>query len=70
MTLVAIKIECNGNFCGNCAHKFKGRDCSGMRWMCNLFRTESEHGHTGTCLNSNDNSPIRCRKCQDSEVKE
>ena len=63
---IEIEIDCETKLCGACCHKFKGRIINGMRWMCNLFRTETDDGHTGTCLNSKDNKPIRCKRCQDA----
>ena len=65
---VAIEINCDGNLCGDCHHKFKSRSDMGGRWVCNLFRTENDDGHTGTCLNNKDKKPIRCRQCQDREL--
>lgn len=65
---IAIEIQAVGRLCGCCCHKFKGRDSNGMRWMCNMFRTESENGHTGTCLNTNNKLPLRCKQCIDAEI--
>ena len=65
-----IDVDRNRRFCGPCSQKFRCRTLDGMRWVCNLFRAETDDGHTGTCLNSQNNKPMRCRACQDSELLE
>lgn len=65
---IAISVNCEGHMCGSCVHKFTGRSGMRMRWICNLFRTEYDTGHTGTCLNTKDKKPIRCRACQDATI--
>lgn len=65
---ISLEIKAKDNMCYDCIHKFKRRVFNSSPWVCNLFRTENDLGHTGTCLNTKEGKPIRCRACQDATI--